>query len=178
MRLFASSILFATVSWLVVCLPGCGTAGSGTVEVRTDTTAAVPIGDDSIYKMLHPGMVPLDGSGLRFDGTYRSSRGNVHYLMRFYRQGFAVILNGSDSTPGQEQLRSYIDPRMASVPRSGFHNVPVITQEDSLFIVTSTERGNIDYRGAIVTPDSLSFIKYSHINGARALVGYSFEADK
>jgi hypothetical protein len=99
-------------------------------------------------------------------------------LLRFYPQGFVVMVNGIDSTEGCSELRKYIDPRSGSKPNLGIHNVPVIHAGDSIFMVTPTGRGNIDYRGRIVTPDSLSIFKYSHIQGGKGLLGYVFDADR
>jgi hypothetical protein len=55
--------------------------------------------------------------------------------------------------------------------------VPVIQQGDSLYYVTPTERGNIDYRGVAYGTDSVRFYKYSHINAQQAVLTYRFQAD-
>lgn len=144
-------------------------------------TPPAPTGElplDSIARMLHGPLVPLVGTGLRFDGVYHWGNEGRHQLLRFYPQGFVVMANGMDTTDGFRDLRKYIDPRSGSKPNLGIHNVPVIHTGDSIFMVTPTGRGNIDYRGRVITPDSISIFKYSHIQGGKGVLGYVFDPDR
>lgn len=122
-------------------------------------------------------LTPLTNTPLRYDGFYRSSMGNTHYALRFFPEGNVVLANGNDTTPDLSEIRAYLVNTVRNGLRPGLYNVPVIQQGDSLYFVTPTERGNIDYRGVAYGTDSVRFYKYSHINAQQAVLTYRFQAD-
>lgn len=153
------------IAVLITCLAGACTEPS--------TPEAPPPGTDITGTVL----VPLTNTPLRYDGFYRTSIGTTHYGLRFFPEGNVVLANGNDTTPDLSQLRSFLRNDTRNGLRPGLYNVPVIQNGDSLYFVTPTDRGNIDYRGIALGPDSLRFFKYSHINGQRAIGTYTFQKD-
>lgn len=148
---------------LVIGLAGCG--GDQAVEQQ-------PAGD--VYRR---DLTPLTNTALRFDGCYHFAQGRNHYLLRFFPEGNVVLIAGTDSMPDQRNLRVYLRRDALNNTMDGLHNAPVIQQDDSLYFVTPTERGNIDYRGKILGADSVRFYKYSHITGSQLYNTYRFEPD-
>lgn len=122
-------------------------------------------------------LTALTNTPLRYDGFYRSSMGSTHYALRFFPEGNVVLANGNDTTPDLSEIRAYLVNTVRNGLRPGLYNVPVIQQGDSLYFVTPTERGNIDYRGVAYGADSVRFYKYSHINAQHAVLTYRFQAD-
>ena len=149
-----------------VLIHACSVEGTG--DQRTTATAQT---------VETPQLTPLAGTKLRFDGFYHRTVGRNQYLMRFFPEGNVVVINGTDSTPQFAFLSSFLkqDAQNNTVP--GLHNVPVSQQGDSLRFVTSTRRGDIDYYGKVLAPDSVHVYKYSHINGAKDTGTLTFRPD-
>lgn len=173
MRIF-HVLTFIAITW-VACDGTTRTTGQQEDPAPSAPTAPLPL--DSVAHMLHGRLVPLEGSALRFDGLYKGEMGKVVQLIRFYPQGFAVLVNGPDSTPDKHILSAYIDPRAASMPERGFHNVPVVVRGDSVYMVAKLRHGTLDYRCRLHRPDSLAVFKHSHVTGSKALVGFTFLPD-
>ncbi|MBL7962327.1 MAG: hypothetical protein JNM31_00655 [Flavobacteriales bacterium] len=120
---------------------------------------------------------PLSDSGLRFDGVYISREGNIFYLLRFFPQGNVTVINGPDSTNGDFLRKMIAKQGLEPNPVIGLYNVPVERCDDSLHFSTKAMRGLIEYDGRMHGPDSLHFLKYSHINGRKAMYAYGFSPD-
>ena len=118
---------------------------------------------------------PLEGLGLRFDGYYREEVGGIVYLIRFFPDGRAVLINGTTNV--EAQLPSMLVHDAKPNPRYGYYNVPVRVQDDSLFFITHPDRGEISYRGKVLDGSRVSFLRHSHINGTQQLKEYYFYPD-
>jgi hypothetical protein len=168
-----SSIALITLA-LIAC-NGTGPTGEKVTNASTDTlvtdTSAAPAIDTSNTITL----VPLTGSGVRFDGVYHYADGKLQYYMRFFERGSAAFVGGMENKPGELATLLTID-----VP-SGWnqvHNCPVVQRNDSLFIRSVGIRGVINYLGEVrANGDSVRFIKASEITGTRFLAPYGFIPD-
>jgi len=120
-------------------------------------------------------LVPLTGSGLKFDGAYKSEIGDLDYYMRFFQRGSAAFVGGTEKYPGQ--LASLLTINV----RSGWnqvHNCPVVRRNDSLFIRSVGMKGVITYAGEVrADGDSVLFLRHSEINGSNQLMRYAFIPD-
>lgn len=120
-------------------------------------------------------LVPLTGTGLRFDGAYRCSVGDLRYYMRFFERGSAAFVGGTEKYPGQLAGLLTIDVK------SGWnqvHNCPVAQRNDSLFIRSVGMKGVITYAGDVrANGDSVRFLRHSEINGSNQLMPYVFVPD-
>ncbi len=140
------------------------------VETPVDTASMLPSSED-------PGvlLVPLSGTGLRFDGAYRVSRGDLRYYMRFFERGNAAFVGGTEKYEGQLAAMLTIDVQ------SGWnqvHNCPVQQRNDSLFIRSVGLKGVITYAGEVrANGDSMIFLRHSEINGSNQLMPYVFVPD-
>ncbi|MBL0043605.1 MAG: hypothetical protein IPP33_04045 [Flavobacteriales bacterium] len=120
-------------------------------------------------------LVPLTTSGVKFDGVYHYSSGNLKYYMRFFERGNAAFVGGTEKYQGQLAEMLTIDVR------SGWnqvHNCPVDQRNDSLFIRSMSIKGAINYAGEVrANGDSLSLLRSSEINGTRMRFNYVFLPD-
>lgn len=117
----------------------------------------------------------LAGSGLRFDGYYMEQRGKLLYLVRFFPEGKAVLVNGTDDLLGE--LPALLVRDAKGDPTMGYYNVPVQLRNDSLFFTTTPEKGTIDYSGIVVDKERVRFLRKSNINGSEQLKEYLFAQD-
>jgi hypothetical protein len=46
-------------------------------------------------------LVPLTGTGVRFNGVYHYADGSLRYYMRFFERGNAAFIGGTEEFPGQ-----------------------------------------------------------------------------
>jgi hypothetical protein len=118
---------------------------------------------------------PLSGLPIRFDGHYRTESGDVIRLMRYFPEGRVVLINGTREL--EADLHKFLIRETKGDPSIGLHNVPVAVNGDSLFFVIHPEKGDIDFRGRVSSGSSLSFERYSHINGHRERMEYIFQPD-
>lgn len=120
-------------------------------------------------------LVPLTGTGLKFDGAYRFTIGDLQYYMRFFERGSAAFVGGTEKYPGQLASLLTIDVK------SGWnqvHNCPVVQRNDSLFIRSVGMKGVINYLGEVRSNgDSVRFLRASEINGSRQIMRYAFVPD-
>jgi len=120
-------------------------------------------------------LVPLTGSGLRFDGVYRFDLGNIHYYMRFFERGSAAFVGGSERNDGELADLLTIDVQSGW---NSIHNCPVEQRNDSLFIRSVGLKGVINYSGEVhANGDSVRFLRASEINGVRQIFRYAFVPD-
>jgi hypothetical protein len=116
------------------------------------------------------------GLGIRYDGYYKEEDRGVIYLIRFFPQGNAVLINGTPDMahvlPGQLTADALGDPVV------GWYNVPVTVREDSIFFRTYPEKGEISYRGNVPSTSMVRLLRHSHINGSRTIKEYLFQPDK
>ena len=118
---------------------------------------------------------PFACSGLRFDGYYVEERGHLLYFMRFFPEGRAVLVNGTDDL--REQLPTLLIPSAKGDPTMGYYNVAVELRNDSLFFTTTPEKGTIDYLGGVVDNVTVRFLRKSNINGSEQVKEYLFVED-
>ncbi|MCB0767470.1 MAG: hypothetical protein KDB95_09730 [Flavobacteriales bacterium] len=118
---------------------------------------------------------PLAESGLRFDGYYGQRVGDLFYLIRFFPEGRVVTVNGTKDV--EKDLPAYLVRETRGNPGLGLHNVPVSLVGDSLVFVTHPEKGEIEYRGVVVSGSMVRFVRHSHITGTRQLMEYVFHPD-
>lgn len=122
-----------------------------------------------------PQLMPLTGTGLKFDGAYRCTIGDLQYYMRFFERGSAAFVGGTERYPGQLAAYLTIDVK------SGWnqvHNCPVQQRNDSLFIRSVGMKGVINYLGEVrANGDSVRFLRASEINGIRQIMRYAFVPD-
>lgn len=120
-------------------------------------------------------LAPLTGTGLRFDGAYRASIGDLRYYMRFFERGSAAFVGGTEKYDGQLAGLLTIDVK------SGWnqvHNCPVTQRNDSLFIRSVGLKGVINYAGDVrANGDSVVFLRHSEINGSHQIMRYVFVPD-
>ena len=120
-------------------------------------------------------LVPLTGTGIKFDGAYRCSVGDLRYYMRFFERGSAAFVGGTEKVDGQLAGLLTIDVK------SGWnqvHNCPVERRNDSLFIRSVGLKGVITYAGDVrANGDSVRFLRHSEINGSNQIMRYVFVPD-
>jgi hypothetical protein len=118
---------------------------------------------------------PLACTGVRFDGYYMEQRGDLLYLVRFFPEGKAVLVNGTKDL--RDQLPPLLVADAAGDPSMGYYNVPVEVRNDSMFFTTHPEKGTIDYSGAVVNDDRVRFLRHSNINNTDQVKEYLFHPD-
>lgn len=151
------------------CVDG-GDAG-GDAAPPAVTSAPVPAVDTT--KMVR--LVPLTGSGLRYNGVYHYADGKLQYYMRFFERGSAVFVGGMEDRPGKLAALLTID---APSGWNQVHNCPVVQRNDSLFIRSVGIKGVINYLGEVrAEGDSVRFLKASEITGTRIIAPYKFIPD-
>lgn len=146
---------------------------SGWAACGTGPTPSTP-GSTAPAHPARPG--PFTGTGLRMDGYYMATNGGVSYLVRFFPQGNAVLINGMGGSVGDLPAKLVADAQPD--PIIGYYNVPVDVVGDSMFFTTTPRRGEIDYRGAAVHPDTLRFHRHSRITGRKEVMDYRFVPDR
>ncbi len=155
---------------LLLCIPiilaACGNEGNGEkVEDRSEDTATT-IGVPT---------TPLSELGIRFDGHYKEQVQDVVYLIRFFPNGHAVLINGMQDVANE--LPAYLRQDAIGDPVMGWYNVPVTVQGDSIFFRTHPEKGEISYRGVVPSTSMVRLLRHSHINGTRSTKEYIFQPD-
>lgn len=118
---------------------------------------------------------PFDGLGLRYDGHYRCERGSLRYLMRFFPEGRVVMVGGTKEV--EATLPDFLIRDTKGDPSIGLHNVMAEVRGDSIFMVTRPLRGEITYRGKVMSPARVHFFRHSHITGADYDMDYDFVSD-
>lgn len=121
------------------------------------------------------GPSPFDGLGMRYDGHYRCVRGNIRYLIRFYPEGRAVLVNGTKDV--EAQLPGFLTRETQGNPSMGLYNVMVDVRDDSLFFTTRPMKGEISYKGRLMEPQTLRMHRHSHITGVDYDMTYVFVQD-
>jgi len=158
------SVLIGIIAVLAIVLIAKNLLNAGSPEqATTDPQAAAPAEG------------PLVGTGLRFDGYYRFTAGNLIYLIRFFPEGRVVTVNGTKDV--EKDLPAYLVRETRGNPGLGLHNVPVNLVGDSLVFITRPEKGEIEYRGTVVSGSMVRFLRHSHITGTRQLMDYVFQQD-
>lgn len=157
------TVLIVIIAALAVALIGKGLVDGDRASASTDNTKNAPTKS------------PLDGTGLRFDGHYRNQIGDLIYLIKFFPEGRVVTVNGTKEV--EKDLPAYLVRETRGNPGLGLHNVPVKVAGDSLIFVTRPEKGEIEYRGAVVSGSMVRFVRHSHITGTRQLMEYVFQPD-
>lgn len=137
-------------------------------EAQPEEIPADEFGPESTY-------LPFTELGIRFDGYYKEERGGVIYLIRFFPNGNAVLINGLPET-GNE-LPSYLTQDAIGDPGMGWYNVPITVREDSIFFKTYPFKGEISYRGNVPGTSTVRLLRHSHINGERTIKEYVFQPD-
>lgn len=155
------NILLAIIAALAIALVGKSFMGPGAQHGNTP-------GENAIVG-------PLAHTGLRFDGYYRNQIGDLIYLIRFFPEGRVVSVNGTKDR--ESDLPGFLIRETKGNPGLGLHNVPVNLVGDSLVFVTRPEKGEIEYRGAVVSSSMVRFVRHSHITGTRQLMEYIFYED-
>ena len=117
----------------------------------------------------------LAGSGLKYNGVYDHTSGNIHYFIRFFERGNAALVAGQQEPGDPVDIRRYLTENAKS-GENNVHNVPVTQRNDSLFFSTMATLGAITYAG-VVDGDSLRFVKHSKATGKKAVVTYWFIPD-
>lgn len=157
--------LFAVFSLAIAALTACGTNDRGT------TTPATAATDTPAARL--PG--PFHQLPVRYDGYYMAAREGVMYLVRFFPEGNAVLINGMGTDPGDLPAKLVRDA--VPDPLIGHYNVLVDVAGDSLFFTTTPRRGEIDHRGTFADAHTLRLERHSRITGHRMQLDYQFVQD-
>ncbi len=158
--------LLLRILLLSTLIMGCGHEEDGTTrtEVPADHVYATTNGED-----------PFKGLGIRYDGYYMEKVNNLRYLIRFFDNGRAVLINGTQDV--EAGLPSHLTRDAPGDPVMGWYNVPVTVQGDSIFFKTYPEKGEISYRGNVPNTSTVRLLRHSHINGTRSIKEYIFHPD-
>ena len=123
-------------------------------------------------------LVPLTGSGLKYNGVYHYRVDNIHYVMRFFERGNVALVVGNESDTAKHSIREYLTENVQS-GWNNVHNTLVLRHNDSLLFQTMALKGAITYAGVVYADgDSARFLKESKVNGKKAIVEYGFSPDK
>lgn len=166
MNKIVKAFLIGLIAALALMILGARLLGKGKVEQPSAT-------DKSGDQMVVTG--PLAGKDIRFDGYYRNQVGDLIYLLRFFPEGRVVTVNGT--TQVEKDLPAFLVRETKGNPGLGLHNVPVSVVGDSLVFITRPEKGEIEYRGAVVSSSMVRFLRHSHITGTRQQMEYVFYPD-
>lgn len=123
-----------------------------------------------------PVIGPFVEMPLRYDGYYKNSVNDLQYLIRFFPEGRVVSVNGTKDV--EKDLPSYLIRETRGNPALGLHNVPVSVVGDSIVFITRPEKGEIEYRGVVVSSSMVRLVRHSHITGSRQLMDYIFYPDE
>ncbi|HRH37580.1 MAG TPA: hypothetical protein PK760_04515 [Flavobacteriales bacterium] len=118
---------------------------------------------------------PFKGLGLRYDGYYRCDRDNMRYLARFFPEGRVVTINGTKEVEGD--LPKYLLRETQGNPGMGLYNTMCEVRNDSLFFTTHPMKGEISYRGRVMSTSTIMMHRHSHINGVNYDMEYLFHSD-
>ena len=118
---------------------------------------------------------PFANLGLRFDGYYQESLGDLRYAMRFFPEGRIVLVNGTKDI--EADLPKFLVRETHGNPSMGLYNVMPEVRSDSIFCKTFPEKGEISYRGKVMSGSLVRFNRYSHINGVSQDKEYIFHPD-
>ena len=119
--------------------------------------------------------LPFDGLGLRYDGYYRESRGDLRYAIRFFPEGRIVLANGTKQD--EADLPKFLIRETQGNPAIGLYNVMPEVRGDSIFFTTRPEKGDISYRGKVMNGSLVRFHRHSHITGVSHDMEYIFYPD-
>lgn len=122
------------------------------------------------------GPSPFEGLGLRYDGYYRFDRGSLRYLMRFFPEGRVVLVTGAKDV--EHTLPDFLTRDTQGNPSIGLHNVMATVRGDSIFFMTRPVRGEISYRGKVMSGSRVFFHRHSHITGEDLDMDLLFYPDK
>ncbi len=162
---------FIAASFLFSCKPA--SPGEQTVKTPTASLPEAIMPDTS--SAVH--MVPLTGSGLKYDGVYHYKTGDINYYMRFFERGNVALVVGNESDTARRSIREYLTENVQS-GWNNVHNTLVERRNDSLLFRTMAFKGAITYAGAVYAAgDSVRFLKASEVNGKKAIVEYGFVPD-
>lgn len=123
----------------------------------------------------HVQQSPFANLGLRFDGYYQESLGDLRYAMRFFPEGRIVLVNGTKDI--EADLPKFLVRETQGNPSMGLYNVMPEVRSDSIFFKTYPEKGEISYRGKVMSGSLVRFNRYSHINGVSQDKEYIFHPD-
>lgn len=151
------SFLFVLV---VIAVAACGSSSTKPAQQRLAQQA-----DQS----------PFANLGLRFDGYYQESLGDLRYAMRFFPEGRIVLVNGTKDI--EADLPKFLVRETQGNPSMGLYNVMPEVRSDSIFFNTFPEKGEISYRGKVMSGSLVRFNRYSHINGVSQDKEYIFHPD-
>ena len=138
-----------------------------------------PAGSENANGTLAPEQAvtgPFVDTPLRFDGYYRNQIGDLIYLIRFFPEGRVVSVNGT--TQVEKDLPQYLVKETKGNPTLGLYNVPVSMEGDSLMYTTRPEKGEIEYRGVVVSGSMVRLLRHSHITGTKQVMEYIFYPDE
>lgn len=159
-----SSQKILVVLSLLPLLLSCGTDDpQGTTTIPADQLVQDDPGD------------PFKRLGIRYDGYYKEETQGVLYLIRFFPNGNAVLINGTPDVAAE--LPRHLTADAVGDPVLGWYNVPVTVNEDSIFFKTYPEKGEISYKGNVPSTSMVRLLRHSHINGSRAIKEYIFQPD-
>ncbi len=162
---------------LLACLSACNGDTPEAIDERTADTTATSQGTSApqaTQEEFHPNS-PFKDLPLRYDGHYREQIDNLLYLIRFFPEGIAVLVNGTSEV--EAQLPPMLRRDALGDPNMGYYNVPVTVEGDSIFFITRPERGELSYRGMAPDSSRVVFLRHSHITGVRNLKEYLFVPD-
>ena len=155
------AFLFAV---LLTALGACTDPGDGQTK-DNDQQPVVPAPVTGAFK----------GLPLHYDGYYRYDVGEVIYLIRFFPEGRAVLINGTKDV--EADLPKFLVRDTQGNPGMGLYNVMPEVRGDSLFFTTHPEKGEIDYSGNVVDGSLVRLYRYSHITGSKQSMEYIFYPD-
>lgn len=118
---------------------------------------------------------PFANLGLRYDGYYLESRGDLRYAIRFFPEGRVVLANGNKQ--GEADLPKFLIRETQGNPSIGLYNVMPEVRGDSIYFVTRPEKGEISYRGKVMNGSLVRFHRHSHITGVSHAMEYIFYPD-
>ena len=145
------------------------------VACTTDPVTQQEPNGQSVQEVQPVGTSPFEGLAMRYDGYYRDSRGRVLYLIRFYPEGRAVLVNGTKEI--EEDLPKFLTRETQGNPSMGLYNVMVDVRGDSLYFMTHPEKGEISYKGTVVNASLVRLHRHSHITGKDQIMEYVFHPD-
>jgi hypothetical protein len=154
-------------------LLACNDPGTSVAQVEAAQETQAP--EVPVQEEFHPDS-PFKDLPLRYDGYYREQLDNLLYLVRFFPEGRAVLVNGT--TEVEEQLPPMLHRSAEGDPAMGYYNVMVTVEGDSMFFVTRPTRGEISYRGTAPDRTSVRFLRHSHITGVKGVKEYLFIPDR
>ncbi len=137
----------------------------------TEEAIEIPANEIAIAKEIEP----FQGLGIRHDGHYKNEDRGVVYLIRFFDNGNAVLINGRSDVA--EGLSQYLVKDALGDPAIGWYNVPVTVKEDSIFFKTYPTKGEIEYRGNVPSTSTVRLLRHSHITGTQEIKDYIFQPD-